>query len=65
MKDMSKININDIEEDFEDEDDVDATDHEDRVSRRQKNWTRRKIEYLTERKKLREMLYTDDSYWGD
>ena len=62
---MSKININDIEEDFEDEDDVDATDHEDRVSRWQKNWTRRKIEYLTERKKLREMLYTDDSYWGD
>jgi hypothetical protein len=62
---MSKVNINDIEDDFEDEDEVDATDHEDRVSRRQKNRTRRKIEYLTERKKLREMLYTDDSYWGD
>jgi len=62
---MSKVNINDIEDDFEGEDDVDATDHEDHVSKRQKNWTRRKIEYLTERKKLREMLYTDDSYWGD
>jgi len=65
MKDMSKVNINDIEDDFEGGDDVDATDHEDHVSKRQKNWTRRKIEYLTERKKLREMLYTDDSYWGD
>jgi len=62
---MSKVNINDVEYDFEDEDEADGTDHVDRISRRQKNQARRKIEYLTERKKLREMLYTDDSYWGD
>jgi hypothetical protein len=62
---MSKVNINDIEDDFEDEEEAETIDHSDRVSRRQKHWTRRKIEYLTERKKSRELLYTDDRYWGD
>ena len=62
---MSKVNFNDIEDDFEDEDEAGAIDYDDRVSRRQKNRIRRKIEYLTERKKFRELLDTDDRYWGD
>jgi len=65
MKDMSKININDVDFYFEDEDEIEETSHEDRASRRQKTRTRRKIEYLLERRKLKEMLYTEESYWGD
>jgi len=68
---MSKVNINDVElyleeeEEEEEEDRSEGTDREDRVSRKQKTRNRRKIEYLIERNKFREMLYTDDSYWGD
>ena len=62
---MSKININDVGFYFEDEDEIDDIDHEDRASKKQKTRTRRKIEYLIERKKLKEMLYNEDSYWGD
>jgi len=62
---MSKININDVDFYCEDEDKIDDTDHEDPASRKQKTRTRRKIEYLIERKKLKEMLYNEDSYWGD
>ena len=62
---MSKININDVDFYLEDEDKIEDADHEDRAARRQKTRTRRKIEYLNERRKLKEMLYTEDSYWGD
>jgi len=65
MKDMSKININDVDYYFEDEDEIEETSHENRASRRHKTRTRRKIEYLLERRKLKEMLYTEESYWGD
>lgn len=65
MKDMSKININDVDDFFEDEDKPERIAREDHVSHKRKTQNRRKIEYLLERKKLREMLYTDDSYWGD
>jgi hypothetical protein len=69
MKDMSKVNINDVEsyleEEEEEEDRSEGADREDRVSRKQKTRNRRKIEYLIERKKFRELLDTDDSYWGD
>lgn len=62
---MSKININDVDFYLEDEDKIEDTDPEDRAIRKQKTRTRRKIEYLNERKKLKEMLHTEDSYWGD
>ena len=62
---MSKININDVDFYLEDEGKIDDADPEDRAIRKQKTRTRRKIEYLNERRKLKEMLYTEDSYWGD
>lgn len=62
---MSKININDVDFYFEGEDEIEETSHEDRASRKQKTLTRRKIEYFLERRKLKEMLYTEESYWGD
>ncbi len=62
---MSKININDVDYYFEDEDGIEGSDRVDRASRMQKTRTRRKIEFLIERKKLKEMLDTEDSYWGD
>jgi len=62
---MSKININDVDYYFEDEDELVDSYRESRASRKRKTQTRRKIESLIERKKLREMLYTEDSYWGD
>ena len=60
---MSKININDVDYYFEDEDGIEDNDRLDCASRKHKTQTRRKIEYLIERKKLKEMLYTEDSYW--
>jgi len=62
---MSKINITDVDSYLEDEDEIEDIDHEDRANGKQKTRTRRKIEYLMERKQLKELLYTDDSYWGD
>jgi hypothetical protein len=62
---MSKININDVDYYFEDEDEIEDSYRESRASRKRKTQARRKIETLIERKKLREMLYTEDSYWGD
>lgn len=62
---MSKIHINDVDFYFEDEDMIDDTDREDRASRKQKARTRRKIEYFIERKQSKEMMYNEDSYWGD
>lgn len=62
---MSKNRINDVDFYFEDEDEIDDTDREDCASRKQRTRTRRKIEYFLERKKSREMLYNEDSYWGD
>ena len=62
---MSKINISDVDYYFEDEDGIKGSDRVDRASRMQKTRTRRKIEFLIERKKLKEMLDTEDSYWGD
>ncbi len=62
---MSKININDVDFYFETDDEIEETSHGDRASRKQKTRTRRKIEYLLERRKLKEMLYTEESYWGD
>ena len=62
---MSKVNITDVEVYLEEEDRSEDTDREDRLSRKQKTRNRRQIEYLIERKKFREMLDTDDSYWGD
>ena len=62
---MSKVNITDVEVYLEEEDRSEDTDREDRLSRKKKNRNRRQIEYLIERKKFRETLDTDDSYWGD
>jgi len=62
---MSKINITDVDSYLEDEVEIEVTDHEDRASGKQKTRTRRKIEYLMERKQLKELLYTEDSYWED
>lgn len=62
---MSKININDVDYYFEDENGLEDTDRVDRASRRQKTRTRRKREYLVELNKLKQMLYNEDSYWRD
>ena len=62
---MSKININDVDYLSKDEDEIEGSDREDFASRKRKTRTRRRIEHLIERKKLNEMLYTDESYWGD
>jgi hypothetical protein len=62
---MSKIHIDDIDYYFEDDDKFDATDREDRASRKQKTRTRRKIEYFIERKKTKAMSYDEDSYCSD
>lgn len=62
---MSKININDVDYYFEDEDGLEDTGRVDRASRRQKTRTRRKLEYLIELNKLKQMLYNEDSYWRD
>lgn len=62
---MSKININDVDYYFEDENGLEDTDRVDRASRRQKPRTRRKREYLVELNKLKQMLYNEDSYWRD
>ena len=62
---MSKININEVDFYFDDEDEIEDPEHQDRASRKLKTRTRRKIEYLIERKKLKAMVHTEDSYWGD
>ena len=62
---MSKIDYNDVDIDLEILDEVEAVDFDHHASRKHKNRTRRKIENLIERKKLKEMMYTEDSYWGD
>ena len=62
---MSKIHIDDIDYYFEDDDKIDATDREDRASRKQKTRTRRKIEYFIEREKSKAMSYDEDSYCSD
>ena len=62
---MSKININDFDFYFDDGDKINDVDHEDHAGRKQRTRARRKIEYFVERKKLKEMLYNEDSYWGD
>jgi hypothetical protein len=62
---MSKVNINEIDYAVEDDDEEDRPQQEDSATRKQKTRYRRKIENYFERKELRKMLYTDDSYWED
>lgn len=62
---MSKTIYNDVDIDFEYSDETEDANPNHVVSRKHKNRVRRKIENLIERKKLKEMLYTDDSYWGE
>ena len=62
---MPEINLSDVDDFFEDEDMLDGMDHKDRASRKWKKHSRRKIEYLLELRKLREMLSTDDNYRGN
>ena len=62
---MSKININDADFDLEYGDEIDDAELDQLASRIHKNRARRKIENLMEQKKLKEMMYTEDSYWGD
>ena len=65
MKDMSKINIKDVDFYFEEEDEIKGKNNEDRARRKHRTRIRRKIEYLVEQKNLKEMSYTEDSYWGN
>ena len=65
VKNMPKINIHDISFDLEYADENEDADFDQTANRKQKNRVRRQIEALMERKKLREILYTEDSYWGD
>lgn len=62
---MSKINIYDVDVDVEYADETEETDLDQLASRQQKNCARRRIENLMECKKLKEMMSTEDSYWGD
>lgn len=62
---MSKIDINDDDYYFEDEDGIEGSDRVDRASQKKKTQTRRKIENIIERKKLNKWLYTEDSYWEE
>ena len=62
---MPKINIHDTDFDLHYEDDTDDADFDELANRNHKNQTRRRIEALMEKKKLREMMDTEDSYWGD
>ena len=62
---MSKTIYNDVDIDFEYSDETEDINPNHVASRKHKNRVRRKIENLIERKKLKQMLYTDDSYWGD
>ena len=51
--------------DLEYGDEIDDAEFDQLASRKHKNQARRKIEHLMEQKKLRKMMYTEDSYWGD
>ena len=62
---MSKIDYNDVDTDLENSDEIESVDFDHHASRKHKNRIRRKIEKLIERKKLKEMMYTEDCYWGD
>lgn len=62
---MSKTIYNDVDIDFEYSDETEDANPNYVASRKHKNRVRRKIENLIERKKLKEMLYTEDSYWGE
>ena len=62
---MSGINLNDVDDFLEEEDEWDDMEREYRTSGKRITRNRRKIEYLLERKKLREMSSDDESYWGD
>ncbi|MDH5353722.1 MAG: hypothetical protein OEY09_04680 [Gammaproteobacteria bacterium] len=64
-KDVSKININDIDLDLEYEDEIDDQELDQLASKKHKYQARRKIENLIEKKRLRKMMYTEDSYWED
>lgn len=63
---MSKININDLQ--FESDDDYEVDEDLDHLSNGKNNGryrARRKIEYLMEQKRLRQMLDMDDIYMAD
>jgi len=62
---VSKININDIDLDLEYEDEIDDQELDQLASKKHKYQARRKIENLIEKKRLRKMMYTEDSYWED
>ena len=63
---MSKINFNEVDAYFDDEEEVEDDDSETEDSKGDKSKlrVRRKIELLNERKKMKEMFDTEDSYWG-
>lgn len=62
---MSKINYTDVDFDLDYSDEDEDIDSANNKCDRHKNRVRRRIENLMERKKLKQMMYTDDSYWGD
>jgi len=62
---MSKINLNDVDFDDEYGDEFEDDDFDQVANRKHRNRARKKIENLMEEKKLREMMHTEDSYWGD
>ncbi|MFT5218236.1 MAG: hypothetical protein ACI9LO_001111 [Planctomycetota bacterium] len=64
---MSKININDVDSYIDDAEELedDNSDAEDRLGNKLKLRVRRKIELLNDRRKMKAMNDTEDSYWDD
>ncbi|MFT5506307.1 MAG: hypothetical protein ACI8XC_004033 [Gammaproteobacteria bacterium] len=62
---MSKININEVDSYFEDSEEYSDTEFGDHSNKKLSLQIRRKIEYHNELKKIRAMMDTEDSYWGD
>ena len=63
---MSKINFNEGDAYFDDPDEIydDDSETEDSKGDKSKLRVRRKIELLNERRKMKEMFDSDESYWG-
>jgi hypothetical protein len=62
---MSAMNLDDDDDFLDDEEELDDMERRYRGSGKRTTQNRRKIEYLLERKRLREMLSDDESYWDD
>ena len=62
-KDLSKINIRDVDFYLEDEEAIDDTFREDRAGRKQENRASRKVDHSIERKKLKRESDDKNSYW--